>query len=142
MAEKLALPLLLPNPPPSKLLFSIQSHQFQQQQHPPPTVPALAPSPPPRTPPPPPPHPPPHITPILQDLLTKQPSISPKSIGPRAHRRRTRIGRSRDPNRGKPWSNRCLSSQGSCRIVAIDFDLGSEGRKEIEGTVAHHSAVK
>ncbi|KAF2320965.1 hypothetical protein GH714_032242 [Hevea brasiliensis] len=62
--------------------------------------------------------PPPPITPLLQNLLlNNQPSNSPKPINPRtpsnhSPRPRTRIGKARDPNRGKPWSHHRLSPLG------------------------------
>ncbi|GFY89533.1 pentatricopeptide repeat (PPR) superfamily protein [Actinidia rufa] len=102
MADKLALPLLIPSPPPSKPFF-----QDQPQNH----KPAV---------PPPQPQPPPPLTPLLQDLHHQKPtknspqthnSKSPKYPSP-VPRTRRRIGKNQDSNRGKPWSHHRLSPQG------------------------------
>ncbi|XP_050210386.1 pentatricopeptide repeat-containing protein At5g02860 [Mercurialis annua] len=93
MAEKLALPLLLSNPPPSKPQFSIQTHNLQ-----PPT------------------------SPIIQNILTNhQPNqpINPNGSITPSSRPRTRIGKARDPNRGKPWSSHRLSTQGQLVLDSL-----------------------
>ncbi|PON31618.1 Pentatricopeptide repeat, partial [Trema orientale] len=97
MAEKVALPLLLPNPPPSKPFSPNQLH-----------TPAIASAAPP-------------ITPILQDFLHHNSIPNPNPCPPQPQklhiqspipRNRTRIGRSRDANRGRPWSHHGISFQG------------------------------
>ncbi|XP_031276136.1 pentatricopeptide repeat-containing protein At5g02860-like [Pistacia vera] len=112
MAQHLALPLLLPIPPPIKPLFLNQNHHNPQS-----TTPL---SPPQQTT-----SPSPSFTPLLQDFLHQQnPSHtssqhfnSPSFIP----RNRTRIGKSRDVNHGKPWSNHHLSDAGQ-RVLQCLID--------------------
>ncbi|KAL3611602.1 hypothetical protein D5086_002622 [Populus alba] len=103
MTEKLSLPLLLSNPPPTKPSLPIQTHLHHQQLKP--TTPT---SPPPQ-----------HGTPLMQDFLFKQSSDFSKPITSQTQpdpfpipRARTRIGKARDSNRGKPWTHHRLSLQG------------------------------
>ncbi|GMI89270.1 hypothetical protein like AT5G02860 [Hibiscus trionum] len=100
MAERLALPLLFPSPPPVKTLFLCQTHHQN---------PTLQPNSPP---------------PVLQDLLLRHNSKSQQPIDPQV-RIRTRLGRSRDLNRGKRWTHNNLSSQGQQvlnSLIDISFD--------------------
>ncbi|KAJ7946134.1 Pentatricopeptide repeat-containing protein [Quillaja saponaria] len=115
MAEKLALPLLLPNPPP-KPLFS--NHNLCL-----PTVPSAPP-----------------IYPILQDLILNQNPNSPQPHNPPSPtnfpspitRARTRIGKYGDPNRGRPWFHHRLSAQGQQILqTLIDPSFDSNQLNEI-----------
>ncbi|KAJ6315186.1 hypothetical protein OIU78_018637 [Salix suchowensis] len=103
MTEKLALPLLLSNPPPTKPSLPIQTHLHHQQ-----LKPTTPPSPPPQ-----------HGTPLMHDFLFKQSSDHSKPFTSQTQpdpfpipRARTRIGKARDRNRGKPWTHHRLSLQG------------------------------
>ncbi|KAD6794893.1 hypothetical protein E3N88_05789 [Mikania micrantha] len=87
MADKLALPLLLPSPPLSKPFFSQDTHH-QKPHH----------------------NQPPPITPILNDILQPN-SATTKPISPIIPRPTRRIGKHNDPNKGKPWSSH-LSPKG------------------------------
>ncbi|PKI71356.1 hypothetical protein CRG98_008215, partial [Punica granatum] len=125
MAEKLALPLILPSPPSPK---PISTHHFKLY----PSSQTLTPS----------------VPPILHNLLQEPDPIS--SLNPpdphphhQSHFRppdiawvprtriRTRIGKSRDSNRGKPWAHHRLSPQGQDFVqLLIDpsFDAAGVGK--------------
>ncbi|KAK6916363.1 Pentatricopeptide repeat [Dillenia turbinata] len=92
-----ALPILLPSPPPSRPFFNEQPENNQ------PTLPASSPP----------------LTPLLQNLLATQNPTPSKILTPNfpnilslpSRRPYRRIGKSRYPNKGKPWSNCRLSQQ-------------------------------
>ncbi|KAF5731830.1 pentatricopeptide repeat-containing protein [Tripterygium wilfordii] len=105
MAEKLALSSSFePTTASEVLLFQPDSPQNT----------AISPSPP--------------MSPRLHDLLPPQTSNSQQPIVPKSlippffiSRNRTRIGKARDSNRGKPWSHHRLSTQGQ-RILQLLVD--------------------
>ncbi|KAJ6299092.1 hypothetical protein OIU76_020131 [Salix suchowensis] len=119
MTEKLALPLLLSNPPPTKPSLPIQTHLHHQQ-----LKPTTPPSPPPQ-----------HGTPLMHDFLFKQSSDHSKPFTSQTQpdpfpipRARTRIGKARDRNRGKPWTHHRLSLQ-------EELSLSSGGKEGLSNDV-------
>ena len=114
MADKLALPLLLPSTPSSKPLFH-DHHQLSRT----PFLTSQLPSQPPPSP----------VEPLLHDVFLHQNPNSRRPITPQTPktRNRTRIGKSRDPNLGKPWSYHGLSPHGQQilrSLIEPTFDSG------------------
>ncbi|KAI3943914.1 hypothetical protein MKW92_025837 [Papaver armeniacum] len=129
MADKLALPLLLPGPPPTKPIF-------QDQCQPNPTTASP-------------------FTPLLQEILLQNPNNSTKTPklknpysdnlssppSPYLLRKRTRIGKSGDRNRGKPWTSEQLSVQGQ-KILETLISTENNDVSEILDTYHHEKDEK
>ncbi|KAI3851468.1 hypothetical protein MKW92_040921 [Papaver armeniacum] len=128
MADKLALPLLLPGPPPTKPIF-------QDQCQPNPTTASP-------------------FTPLLQEILLQNPNSTktPKLKNPYSDnlssppspyllRKRTRIGKSGDRNRGKPWTSEQLSVQGQ-KILETLLSTENNDVNEILDTYHHEKDEK
>ncbi|RZC62343.1 hypothetical protein C5167_024132 [Papaver somniferum] len=126
--DKLALPLLLPGPPPTKPIF-------QDQCQPNPTTASP-------------------FTPLLQEILLQNPNSTktPKLKNPYSDnlssppspyllRKRTRIGKSGDRNRGKPWTSEQLSVQGQ-KILETLITTENNDVNEILDTCHHEKDEK
>lgn len=100
MADKLALPLLLPSPPLSKP-FSQDFHHQKPHHLSPPAQP---------------------LTPLLKDILQPN-SATTKPPSPVIPRTIRRIGKHNDPNKGKPWISH-LSQRGQ-QLFQTLIDSGS-----------------
>lgn len=114
MADKLALPLLLPYTPSSKPLLHDQNHHLSRT----PFLTTSLSSP-----------PPPPVEPLLHDVFLHQNPNSRQPISSQTprNRNRTRIGKSRDPNLGRPWSYHGLSPKGQQvlrSLIEPTFDSG------------------
>ncbi|KAL4590093.1 hypothetical protein LXL04_003012 [Taraxacum kok-saghyz] len=111
MADKLALPLLLPSPPVSKPF----SQDFHHQP------------------------PPQSLTPLLKDILQPN-SATAKPPSPIIPRTRRRIGKHNDPNKGRPWSSH-LSPRGQQIFQTLTdsgFSSSSEVNQNLLNLVDYH----